>query len=245
MDDKERAVALVTGGAVRLGRAISRRLARDGCGILVHYHRSGQAAEDLVKQIEAKGGKAWSVRADLQRPEEIVRLFQELDKLAGRLDYLVNNAALFDRTPFVEVMPSALGALWKLNVRAPFLCCQQAAGRMKERGGSIVNLLDIAAKRALPKTSNYCMTKASLEALTRCLSLELAPKIRVNAVAPGIIYGPDDFKESAAVAMRSRIPMGRYGKEDEVADTVLFLLRGPEFINGQILAVDGGRSARL
>jgi pteridine reductase len=239
-------IVLVTGGAVRLGRAISLALADAGCQVLVHHHASQDAAHSLEAEILSRGGSAHTVRADLTDPSAIQRLFVRIDTQFGGLDGLVNNAAVFERAAFESITAEALERMWRVNAAAPFLCSQQAASLMRRRGGgSIVNITDIAADRPFQAHPHYCMSKAALNSLTRSLAVELAPEIRVNAVAPGSILFPIDYDEARREAILRRVPMGRTGAVEELAETVRFLLLGPEFITGQVLAVDGGRSARL
>jgi pteridine reductase len=238
--------ALVTGGAIRLGRGISEALARRGCRVLVHHNASAGAAASLCEEIRARGGVADPVQADLASPDGPRRLFEQADELADGLDLLVNNAAIFERIPFEAITAEQLERMWRINAAAPFLCAQLAAERMRARGaGSIVNVCDIAAERPFPVHAHYCMSKAALLSLTRSLAVELAPAIRVNAVSPGAILFPESYEPEKRDSVLRRIPMGRAGSVAELAETVSFLLLGPEFVTGQVLAVDGGRSARL
>jgi pteridine reductase len=239
-------VVLVTGGAVRLGRAICVALADAGCHVLVHHHSSHDAAQSLEAEIRARGGSVDTLRADLTKPESIEHLFVRIDTMFGGLDGLVNNAAAFERVAFEAVTFDSLERMWRLNAMAPFLCAQHAVALMRNHGGgSIVNITDIAAERPFVAHSHYCMSKAALLSLTRSLAIELAPEIRVNAVAPGSIIFPDSYDELKREMVLRRVPMGRTGTLQELAEAVRFLLLGPEFITGQVLAVDGGRSARL
>jgi pteridine reductase len=237
-------VALITGGGVRLGGAISRRLAEAGAQVAVHTHRSSQAGEELVKALANEGLKAKLFGADLSRPEAIPTLVKDVEAGLGPVDILVNSAARFDRSPFIETSVTLLEAQWALNVRAPFLLTQAAVRRMVARGGGdVVNVLDIGGVNlTVPRYSAYGMTKAALAQLTETLAVELAPVIRVNAVAPGTVLPPERYSDDAREALRARIPQGRLGSPADVADTVFFLLTGPRFLTGQIVAVDGGRS---
>jgi pteridine reductase len=238
--------ALVTGGAVRLGRGICLALAERGCRLLVHYHGSADAARELCAQIRAGGGQAEALQADLGQASEVQRLFREADELGWGLDYLVNNAAIFERVDFERISVEQLERMWRLNAAAPFWCAQAAAPRMRRQGGgSIVNITDIASERPFPNHTHYCMSKAAVAMLTRSLALELAPAIRVNAVAPGAILFPEYYDEAKRASVLRRIPMAREGSVEEFAQAVVFLLLGPAFVTGQTLAVDGGRSARL
>jgi pteridine reductase len=244
--DGMKKVALVTGGAVRLGRGISLMLARLGCQVVVHFHGSADSAHQLVDEIGSSGGEAIAIQADLAQVDAISKLFESIDARLGGVDFLVNNAAIFERVPFEQISHVGFERMWSLNAAAPFWCAQQAVRRMRQRGGgSIVNITDIAAERPFPGHAHYCMSKAALLSLTRSLAVELAPQIRVNAVAPGAILFPESYEESRREAVLKRVPMGRTGSVAELAEAVRFLLLGPEFVTGQVIAVDGGRSARL
>ena len=235
-------VALVTGGGVRLGRAIAEGLGQLGAQVAVHYHGSLEGAGAAVAQIEASGGGARAFGANLLHPQEIDRLAREVEAAFGRVDVLINSAAVFHRSGFLETTDEALEGQWALNARAPFLLSRAVARGMVQRGqGDIV--LDIGgAKNAWRGYSAYGMTKAALASLTECLALELAPSVRVNGVAPGTVLPPEAMSAEALEALRSRVPQKRFGVPQDVVDTVVFLLTGPAFITGQIIAVDGGRS---
>ncbi len=246
MDDRplEGKVVLVTGAGVRVGRAIALALGRAGAQVAAHYNASAEGAKALVNELRVDGNAAEAFGADLSRPEESLRLVEEVEAALGPLHGLVNSAALFDRHDLVDTPLASLEGQWAVNARAPFLLTQAAARRMLPRGeGHVVNVVDIGGVFASwAHYSAYCMSKAALAALTRCLALELAPAIRVNAVAPGTVQPPEHMDGATLDALRSRIPQGRFGSAEDVAQTVRFLLTGPGFITGQIIAVDGGRS---
>jgi NAD(P)-dependent dehydrogenase (short-subunit alcohol dehydrogenase family) len=236
--------ALVTGGAVRVGRVIALGLAREGADVAIGYHRSAIAARATVRELYALGVRAVAVRADLGRPGEARRLVTQAARRLGRLDILVNNAAVFLRTPFQAVTPAQFDRLIGVNLRGPFFCAQAAARLMaRQGGGRIINIADVGAVRAWPGYIPYGISKAGLVMLTRGMAAALAPQIQVNAVAPGVVLLPEGFPAEARQRLAARIPMGRYGEPEDVAQAVCFFATCPEYITGQVLFVDGGASA--
>lgn len=236
-------IALVTGGGVRLGRAIVEGLAAAGARVAVHHNRSADGAKAAVEAIRARGGVAETFGADLTAPGACVELARAVASRLGPVDLLVNSAAIFERRPFLETSEAVLDAQWALNARAPYLLTQAVADGMVARGrGDVVNVLDVGGSFVPWRGySAYCMSKAALGMLTQCLALELAPHVRVNGVAPGTIVPPEHVTADERERLLSKIPLGRFGTPEEISDTVLFLMAGPSFITGQVLAVDGGR----
>lgn len=246
-EELEGRVALVTGGATRIGAEISRTLARAGAIVAVHCHRSLAAAEDLVEEIEADNGEAFVVRGDLAQDEDRSSLVDSVIDRAGRLDILVNNASIFERITLNEMTSDAANMMWKINAEAPLMLIQHAAPHLRFEGinqpGSVINIIDNASGRNdWPNHSHYCASKAALLSITRSLAQELAPSIRINAIGPGAILFQDWESEERKSAVLSSIPMQRVGKSEEIAETVLFLAAGPAYITGQIIDVDGGWS---
>jgi pteridine reductase len=244
LEDK---VALVTGGAARIGAQICRTLANAGAIVAIHCHRSLAAAEDLVEEIEAAGGESFVVRADLSEEDDRVALIDSVIERAGRLDILVNNASIFEKIPLDEMTSDAAQMMWRVNAEAPLMLIQHAAPHLRFEGkddpGSVINMIDNSSGRNdWPELSHYCASKAALLSMTRSLAQELSPSIRVNAVGPGAILFQDWESEEKRSAVLSSIPMGRQGNTEEVAETVLFLAAGPSYITGQIIDVDGGWS---
>jgi pteridine reductase len=237
--------ALVTGGAVRLGRAIALELARAGADVVIHCHGSRDSADQVAAEIAGLGRRAVVVQADLAVGSEVERAFTEADQEFGNLDILVNNAGIFQRKPFEEISEADLRRMLDVNLAAPFLCAQQAARRMRRAGtGDIVNVVDIGGSSlAWAGYAHYCSAKAGLTMLTRVLAVELAPDIRVNAVAPGAVLFPKDEEPEVRARVLARVPARREGDPEDVARTVRFLVGGPRYITGQIIAVDGGRVA--
>lgn len=236
-------VALVTGGAVRVGRAIALELARAGCDVVVHYRRSRAQAVAVVDAVRATGRRAEALGADLADPEAIRTLFAEVDRRFGRLDVLVNSAAVFRRTPLDTLDEAAFDFHVATNLKAPYLCSIEAGRRMTAAGsGAIVNVTDVAAERPFKNHVPYCVSKAGLVMLTRGLAKALAPTVRVNAVGPGTVLFRDDESDDQRRAVIARIPMGRVGTPEDVARAVRFLALEAGHVTGQVLLVDGGRS---
>ncbi len=237
-------VALVTGGAIRLGRAISLALAREGCHVAVNYFRSRAAALATAREIHALGVDATPIRADVAKPSDARRLVAETARRFGRLDLLVNNAAIFFRTPFAETTATQWDRVLGVNLRGAFLVSQAAARVMGRTGGRIVNIGDVGGVRAWPSYIPYCVSKAGLLMLTKALALALAPRIQVNCVAPGAVLLPEGSPLRLRRRLRRDVPMGREGDPADVAAAVLFFATAPSYITGQVLFVDGGVTAR-
>jgi len=239
--------ALVTGGARRVGAAIVRRLHAAGASVLIHYRDSELDATRLAAELNAARPKsAATVKAELLAPIAPRALVAAASDAFGRLDLLVNNASSFFPVPLGGIEASHWEALIGSNLRAPLFIAQAAVAELSRREGSIVNIVDIHAERPLKGYALYSVAKAGLAALTRSLALELAPKVRVNGVAPGAIAWPEDGQFTPAE--RSRIvattPLARTGSPEDIAQAVHFLAGAP-FVTGEIIAVDGGRSLFL
>lgn len=236
-------VALVTGSARRIGAAIARRLHAEGYDLALHYLRSGAEMQALAAELEsARPGSVLTLQADLcefdRLPELVVRTVGRF----GRLDALVNNASSFQPTPIGMATPQQWDDLFGSNARAPFFLAQAAAPHLKAAGGAIVNLVDLYAERPLAGHTLYCMAKAALVMATRSLAVELAPEVRVNAIAPGAILWPEnEAADSVQQAILARTPLARTGTPEEIAATVCWLLCGATYTTGQVINVDGGR----
>lgn len=229
-------MALVTGGAVRLGRAIALALGRAGLRVAIACHRSTAAARGVVGELHALGVEAIAVRADLRRPAEATRLVTQTVRHFGRLDVLVNNAGVFVRTPFARTRPAQYDALLDLNLRGAFFCAQAAARRM--RSGRIINIGDAGMGHAWPGYIPYTLSKTGIATLTRGLAAALAPRISVNCVAPGPILRPPGFPRA-----RWRSLSRDGASPEDVAAAVVFFATCPRSITGQVLAVGRGDRA--
>ena len=241
MKPLEGQVALVTGAGRRIGRAVAVRLAAEGARLAVHYRSSKSEAEAVAAEIVRNSGEAACIRAELTRVAEIDALFDEIEKRFGRLDILVNNAAIFSPTPLGETQEAQWDAILDTNLKAQFFCAQRAAPLLKQSGrGRIVNFASLGGLQAWPKYTAYGVSKAGVIMLTRVLARALAPDVTVNAIAPGTISFPEDAPDIAERAIRSA-PLRRTGSADDIADAVVYLV-GAGFVTGQVLVVDGGAS---
>jgi pteridine reductase len=233
-------VALVTGAAKRIGRALALRLAREGADVAIHYHRSKLEAEATVAEIENLGRKAVALQADLCSVTDIKRVFQQTDEQFGRLDILVNSAANFLPAHVGDTTEKMWDTALDTNLKAPFFCAQAAAPLLKQSHGVVINFADIGGILPWPGYIPHCASKAGLIMLTKCLAKALAPEVRVNAVAPGTITMSGDPSEWEADFIR-RAPLHRTGTTDDVADAVSFLIHA-KFVTGHVLVLDGGRT---
>ena len=236
--------ALVTGGAVRVGRAISLALAGAGSRVVVHYNSSADDAEALVAKIRERGGGADSIGADLSAMEGVERLASDAGSMLGPIDILVNSASIFPEQGFGGVDAALWEEVMGLNLRAPFFLTQALGGRMKEAGGGVVvNLVDLSAMQAWRGYAAHAISKAGLVQLTRVAARALAPEVRVVAIAPGTVLPPEGTPEEEIARLAEDAPLKRIGSPEDVAAAVLYLV-GADFVTGEILAVDGGRMLR-
>jgi pteridine reductase len=240
----ETPVALITGSARRIGAAIARRLHAAGYDLALHHRGSAAEMQALVAELESvRPRSVLALQADLSEFDRLPELVARTVGRFGRLDALVNNASAFAPTRIGTTTPAQWDELFASNARAPFFLAQAAAPHLKATHGAIVNLADIYAEKPLAGHTVYCMAKAALLMATQSLALELAPEVRVNAIAPGAILWPEqDPGESAKQAMLGRTPMGRTGTPGEIAEAVRWLLRDATYTTGQVIRVDGGRS---
>lgn len=242
----EGTVALVTGGAKRVGRTIVLELARAGCDVAIHYCRSRSEAVELVGLVAKLGRRAVCIAGDLRDsacwPEIVERTIAEF----GRLDILVNNASVFQSQPpdTIDAFdPDQWESIFRVNLVAPMGLCHHARPHLEAQEQSlIVNLCDISGERPWKRHLAYCASKAGLVSLTKALARALAPRIRVNGVAPGIAVFPDEYDDEFRRRLTSQVPLAREGTPEEVASLVRFLAERGDYITGQVIAVDGGRS---
>ena len=235
--------ALVTGAGRRVGRALAVALGAEGMRVAVHYHGAGEGARETVQQIETSGGRAHLLRADLTQAAAADRLIEETVSSLGRLDVLVNSAAVMERTPLGSVTAAMWDKMFALNLRAPFLLTQAAAKQLKDAHGAIVNIADLAAFETWPAYIPHGISKAGIVYMTRALARTLAPDVRVNAIAPGTVLLPDDWSTEDAERLRQTTPLRRLGSPEDVVGAMLFLLRA-DYVTGETLIVDGGRHVR-
>ncbi|MFO0981872.1 MAG: SDR family oxidoreductase [Planctomycetota bacterium] len=243
MDVSQR-VVLVTGGARRVGKAIALELARAGARVVVHHKDSGADAAATVREIQALGQQAVALRADLKQVSEIERLASQVIGEMGALHVLVNSASAFFETRFGATPEVQWDELLDTNLKGPFFLAQLAAARMASAGeGAIVNITDVSAEQVWTRYLPYCISKAGLVAMTRGLAKLLAPRIRVNAVAPGPVLLPEHFSDAQRERAVRTTLLGRTGTPEDVARAVRYLIEAP-YVTGVILPVDGGRHLR-
>ena len=242
---------LVTGAAKRVGRAIAEELHRAGANVAIHYRTAQAAAEAMADEFNARRpNSARCLHADLADISALTALVDATVAHFGRLDALVNNASSFFATPLGKISVADWDDLLGSNLKAPLFLTQAAAPHLKASQGAVVNITDIHAERPLAGYPLYCAAKAGLLGLTRALAIELAPQVRVNAVAPGAILWPDDgeasgFDQEARQRVVDHTLLQRTGSPQDIARTVRFLLADAAYVTGQVINVDGGRSAHL
>lgn len=241
MNQDARPVALVTGGAVRVGRAISEGLGGAGFAVAVNYHRSEAAALALVRQLQADGIPAVALEVDITQPGAAVGLLDAAEEALGPVRVLVNNAAVFERRAFLQLDEEVWRRHLSLNLEAPLWLGLEAGRRMLQRdGGRIVNICGTVGIQPPGAYLPYCVAKSGLDAMTRCMAEALAPRVQVNGVAPGAIVFPEGTPEAERRQVLERVPAGRTGTPEEVAAVVRFFVTAPDYITGTILPVDGG-----
>ncbi len=229
----------VTGGARGLGRALVEAFIAQGADVAFSYHRGTAEARQVERSALAHGTRVFSRAADACVPGEMARFVEEAASELGGLDLLVNNAGVFRRTPLGALSEEQLDEAFAVNVKAAVLTTQAAAPHLRARTGAVVNVASLGGLRAWPAHVAYCASKAALVMATRCLALALAPDVRVNAVAPGVLDPP-----GSTPSVRERVPLRRFGNHDETVAAVLFLARSASYTTGEVLSVDGGRSLR-
>lgn len=237
-------VALVTGGARRLGRAFVCALAERGMHVAVHYGSSSAEADEVVATLGAAGHRAHAFGADLTDAEAACALPGRVVDHFGRLDLLVNSAAVMERLGVPDTTVAQWDAIMHLNLRAPFLLAQQAAPHLKQHGGRIVNITDLGGLEPWPSYAAHSISKAGVVMLTKVLATALAPDITVNAIAPGTVMVPDDYDDARRDFLSETTPLRRLGKPDDAVQALLFLVEHGDFITGETLVVDGGRILR-
>lgn len=231
-------VALVTGGAKRIGRAIALALAEEGANVAITYRQSGEQAAQTVCELEALGVRATAVRSNLREPESIREAVQRVAAEFGAIYILVNNAGRFETAGMEDISVEQWDAMFAINTRAPFLAAKAALPYLKAGHGRIINIGSLGGMHPWPTHAHYCTSKAALHMLTRTMSKAFAPEVSVNCVAPGMIAQGEVAAEYEHFARKT--PMQRNGSAQEVAEAVAFFATGPHFITGQILGVDGG-----
>ena len=236
-------VALVTGAGRRVGRAIALALGTRGMRVVVHFNGSRDGADETARLIRASGGEAIVEQADLSIVEEAEALVNRAVAWQGTVEALVNSAAIMLRTPVGETTPTDWDTMFAVNVRAPYFLSQRAAPVLAASRGAIVNIADLAAFESWPAYVPHGMTKAAVVQMTRSMARALAPDVRVNAVAPGVVLLPEGWSEAEAEHLRGTTPLRRLGSPEDVAGAVVYLLEA-EYVTGEVIRVDGGRHVR-
>jgi len=237
-------VALVTGAGRRLGRAFASALAGRGMTLALHYNASKAGAESLRGEIEARGGRAECFPADLGDADAARKLAGRVADELGRLDVLVNSAAVMHHVSMEDTTPELYDEVLDLNLRSVFFVSQGAAPFLRKAGGKIVNLADLGGLEPWPGYAAHSVSKAGVVMLTRILARSLAPEVTVNAIAPGAVLVPDEYSEAERSRLAETTPLKRLGKPDDAVQALLYLLEHADFVTGDVLVVDGGRVLR-
>jgi pteridine reductase len=234
----DRRVALITGGAKRVGRAIVQRLLNAGFDVAFTYLKSHSEAQDLQRESKpALPGRVLAIQADLTNPDRAPdHIVSTFNQTFARLDVLVNSASIY------QPGDDKLGEMFAIHVESPLKLCRAFAPLLRASRGHIVNLLDLLAERPWPQYAAYCATKAALLNLTMSLARELAPEVTVNGIAPGVVEWPVDYPEPEREKYLKRVPLARAGTPQDVASLVHYLVTEGSYITGQIIRLDGGRS---
>lgn len=239
MKGTDNPVGLVTGGGIRVGRAIALGLAEAGYDLVVSYRSSAAGAEAVAAEASRLGRRVQTVQADLSRKGDAVRLARAATERLGRLDLLVNSAASFVAGDLLEVTTDEWDAVMAVNLRAPFLMVRETAELLRTARGSVVNIVDLSALKPWTSHPVHSVAKAGLLHLTRVMARRLAPEVRVNAIAPGDVLLPTHYSEADAERARGQVPLGRIGTPGDVVEAVRFLARA-DYVTGEVIVVDGG-----
>lgn len=239
--DIEGKVALVTGAAKRVGRSIALALAERGAELVIHYRSAEREAQEVLALAKKAGGKPVAVRGDLSVPAEVGHIVETAMRAFGRVEILVNNAAIFYRTPFAKLTEEDWDRFLDVNLKAPFLLCRQVGEIMLRQGqGKIVNLADIAGEKPWADFIPYSVSKAGVIALTKGLAKALAPTVSVNAIAPGAVLLPEEATPEEREQAIRRVPLKRLGSPGDIARAAVYLIEN-DFITGEVLTLDGGQ----
>jgi len=236
-------VALVTGAAKRVGRAIALRLGEAGFDVAFTYRSGGEEAVELVELLRRAGRRSLAIEADFTRAQEAAeRVEKAFSAEFTRLDALVNNASLYQPSSLQSATPEQIKNLFAIHFEAPFYLCRKFEALLRRSRGHIVNMIDLLAERPWPEYLAYCASKAALGSLTRGLARALAPEVTANGIAPGVVEWPEEYPASEREKYLKRVPLGRPGTPEDVANLVHFLVSEGSYITGQIIPLDGGRS---
>jgi pteridine reductase len=237
-------VALVTGAGRRLGRALAQALGQRGMSLAIHHHASSQDASELRDSIIAAGGRAACFAANLADPSAASELPRRVVAEFGRLDVLVNSAAVMHRRSFEDTTPAQWDEVLDLNLRSVFFCTQGAASALRAARGKVVNMADLSGLEPWPGFAAHSISKAGVVMLTKVLARALAPEVTVNAIAPGAVLVPEDYDAEERDRLARTTPLRRLGSPSDAVAALLYLLEGGDFVTGEVLVVDGGRLLR-
>jgi pteridine reductase len=237
-------VALVTGAGRRLGRVLAQALGQRGMTLAIHHHASSQGASELRDSIIAAGGRAACFAANLADPAAASELPRRVVAELGRLDVLVNSAAVMHRRAFEDTTPAQWDEVLDLNLRSVFFCTQGAAPALRAARGKVVNMADLSGLEPWPGFAAHSISKAGVVMLTKVLAHALAPEVTVNAIAPGAVLVPEDYDAEERDRLARTTPLRRLGNPSDVVAALLYLLEGGDFVTGEVLVVDGGRLLR-
>lgn len=235
-------VAMVTGAAKRVGRVIALALAEKGAHVAFTYHTSKEAALEVLSEIQSQGVQGMALPMDASQPQQAQAVVQQVVEHFGRIDILVNNASVWLAAPFVEITPEEWNLALAVNLSGPFFCSQAVAPHMlRQQSGVIIHITDLSAFQTWPRYAHHSASKAGLVALTRVMAAELAPYVRVNAIAPGTVLLPENATEAKRQWAIENSLLKRIGTPEDVAKTVIFLVE-MDFVTGAVYFVDGGRA---
>lgn len=237
-------VALVTGAGRRLGREMARALAGRGMALAIHHHTSADGARALQAEVGAEGGRAECFAADLTDAAAARALPERVVEAFGRLDVLVNSAAVMHHLDFERTTPEQYDAILALNLRSVFFCTQGATPALRAARGKVVNLADLAGLQPWPGFAAHSVSKAGVVMLTKVMARSLAPEVTVNAIAPGAVLVPEEYDAAERERLARAAPLGRLGSPGDVVGALLYLLEAGDFVTGEVLTVDGGRLLR-
>lgn len=239
----QNSVILITGSAVRVGKTIALTLAQKGARVVIHYRTRREEAEQTAREVAEFTGAPLIVQGDVSRREDWERMRDEILAVHGQVDVLVNNAAIFYRTPLFQTTEAQWEEFMAVNLKSVFLGSRILGEVMyRQRRGKIINIADVAGERVWANYIPYCVSKAGVIALTRGLAQALAPHVLVNAIAPGTVLLAEEYDEEEEQRLIHRTPLKRVGSPQDIANTVAFLIEGSDFITGSVIPVDGGRS---
>lgn len=241
--DLQGATVVVTGGAIRVGRHVAGRLAERGANIVVNYRTSAREADEAVAEFRGQGVGSLAVQADVSTHAGVQAILDAATGEFGSVEVLINNASIYAPTPFDELDEADFDRNIAVNLKGPYLGCWLFGRHMQAQGrGKIVNVADWAVERPYVNYAPYFVAKGGVVALTRVMAKELAPAVQVNAVAPGPILMPADFDQETIRAVERATPLGRIGDPEDIAQTILYLVEGTDFVTGAVIPVDGGRT---